>query len=62
MSFLLDFSSALAYMAQPYPEAMAVLMTVSCVPYVISSKEKNGYIIAFAQKGQYEKTDIDKGK
>ena len=43
------FSSALAYMSQPYSEAMAIRPEVTYTPYDKSSKEQTGDVITFAQ-------------
>ena len=44
-----SFSSALSYTSRPYEEAMAMRPTVTYTPYVTSSKEQTGDVIAFAQ-------------
>ena len=42
-----SFSSALAYMSQPYSEAMAMRPAVTYTPYGTSSREQTGDIITF---------------
>ena len=44
-----NFSSALAYMSQPYSESMAMLPAVTYTPCDISLRGKTGDIITFAQ-------------
>ena len=44
-----SFSSALAYMSQPYSEAMAMRLAVTYTPYATSLGEKTGDVITFAQ-------------
>ena len=44
-----SFSSTLAYMSQPYAEAMAIRPAVSYITDAASSKEKTGDIIVFTQ-------------
>ena len=39
----------MAYTSQPYAEAMAVQLAVSCIAYAASSKEQTGDIITFTQ-------------
>ena len=43
-----SFSNALAYMSQPYSEAMAMSPAVTYTPYATSSKEQTGNVITFA--------------
>ena len=50
-----SFSSALAYMSQPYSEAMAIRTSVTSTPCAISTREKTGNIITFTQ---FEEGDI----
>ena len=42
-----SFSSALAYMSQPYSEVMVMRHAVTYTPYATSSKEKTGDVITF---------------
>ena len=49
MFFYESLSIALAYFSQPYAAAMDMRPSVSCVPYVTSSREQTGNIITFAQ-------------
>ena len=44
-----SFSSALSYSSRPYAEAMAMRPAVTYTPYAMSSKEKTGNVITFAQ-------------
>ena len=44
-----SFSSALSYTSRPYSEAMAMRPAVTYTPYAMSSKEKTGDVITFAQ-------------
>ena len=44
-----SFSSVLAYMSQPYSEAMGMRLAVTYTPYGTSLREHTGYIIMFAQ-------------
>ena len=47
MFFWQKFSSKLAYMSQPYAEAMDVRLAVSYIPCATSSREQTGDIITF---------------
>ena len=44
-----SFSSALSYTSQPYSESIAIILSVSYIPYATYSNEKNGYIITYLQ-------------
>ena len=44
-----SFSSALAYMSQPYSEAMVMRTAVMYIPCAASSREQTGDIITFTQ-------------
>ena len=50
-----SFSSALAYISQPYSEATAVSPAVKYTPCATSSREKTGNIITFAK---FEEGDL----
>ena len=41
------FSSALAYMSQPYSESMKIRLAVTYTPCATSSREQSGNIITF---------------
>ena len=47
--FFSNISSKLAYMSQPYAEAMAVRLAVSYIPCATYSREQTGDIITFTQ-------------
>ena len=49
MFFKWKFSSKLAYMSQPYAEAMAIRLDVSYIFCATSSRGKTGDIITFTQ-------------
>ena len=49
MPVLKNVSSKLAYMSQPYAEAMAMRLDVSYIFCATSSREKTGDIIMFTQ-------------
>ena len=49
MLFLMNFSSVLEYMSQPYTEAMVMHPYVSYTTYTTSSKEQTNDIITFTQ-------------
>ena len=55
MLFLMKKSSTLAYMSQPYLEAMAMRPSVTYTPQYTSSKEQTGDIITFAH---FEEGDL----
>ena len=44
-----SFSSVLSYTSKPYPEEMAMLMSVTYTPCATSPREKTGDIITFTQ-------------
>ena len=54
------FSSLLAYTPQPYSEALATRLDLSCIPYGTYSNEKTGDIITLHsfKKGFYCKMNV----